>query len=104
MTFLCFIFIGRLNSAYCFPSCNKELQSILFYEILALIDLITEYLESHLRFVKQQDLYPHNAWLVVSRLCKIALSFEDWSKYEIDELSFDYFLNKYGYPFDPIVD
>ncbi len=107
MTFLCFIFIGRLNSAYCFSSPNEELKSILFYEILALMDLITEHLESNLRFVlsvKQEEDYPHNAWLVVSRLCKIALSFESWSKYEIDELSFDYFLNKYAYPFDPIVD
>jgi hypothetical protein len=41
-------------------------------------------------------------WLVLKRLCLIALSYEDWDKYQANELSFDYFLGKYAYPYDPL--
>jgi hypothetical protein len=41
-------------------------------------------------------------WLVLRRLCKIALSSEDWSKYEIKELSFEFFLENHSYPYDPL--
>ncbi len=102
--FLCFIFIGRINCIGLLPSFNERLENILFDEIFALMDLMTNYLDWNLLFVKQENLYPHNVWLVISRLCKIALSFEDWDKYQMDELSFEYFIGKYAYPFDPIVD
>jgi hypothetical protein len=101
--FLCFIFIGRINCIGLLPSFNEKLENILFDEIFALMDLMTNYLDWNLLFRQQENLYPHNVWLVISRLCKIALSFEDWSKYQIDELSFEYFIDKYAYPFDPSV-
>ena len=41
-------------------------------------------------------------WLVLKRICQIALSHEDWEKYQTNELSFDYFLDKYTYPYDPL--
>lgn len=41
-------------------------------------------------------------WLVLSRLCEISLSYEDFNKYHINELSFEYFLNKYTSPYDPV--
>jgi hypothetical protein len=41
-------------------------------------------------------------WFVLRRLCQIALSFEDWSKYEIKDLSFEFFLENHSYPFDPL--
>jgi hypothetical protein len=41
-------------------------------------------------------------WLILSRLCKISLSYEDFSEYYINELSFEYFLNKYTSPYDPV--
>jgi hypothetical protein len=101
--FLCFIFIGRINCIRLVPSFNERLENILFDEIFALMDLMTNYLNWNLLFREQDNLYPHNVWLVISRLCKIALSFEDWSKYQIDELSFEYFIDRYAYPFDPDV-
>jgi hypothetical protein len=102
--FLCFIFIGRINCISSLPSFNQTLENILFDEILVLMNMMTDYLAWDLLFRQQENLYPHNVWLVVSRLCKIALSFEDWSKYQIDELSFEYFVDKYAYPFDSTVD
>jgi hypothetical protein len=102
--FLCFLFIGRINCIGLLPSFNQRLENILFDEILALMNIMTDYLAWDILFRQQDNLYPHNVWFVVSRLCKIALSFEDWSKYQIDELSFEYFLDKYAYPFDPTVD
>jgi hypothetical protein len=42
-------------------------------------------------------------WLVLRRLCKAALSCEDWGKYQIEDLSFEYFLEKYASPFDSSV-
>jgi hypothetical protein len=41
-------------------------------------------------------------WIVLRRLCKIALSLENWSEHEIQGLSFNYFVEKYSYPYDPV--
>jgi hypothetical protein len=101
--FLLFVFIGRINSIGFLPSFNEKLENILFDEILVLMNLMTDYLDWNHLFKQQDNLYPHNIWLVVSRLCKIALSFEDWSKYQLDELSFEYFIDRYAYPFDSSV-
>jgi hypothetical protein len=54
-------------------------------------------------FEKEEEITePSKIWLVLSRLCQIALSFEDWSKYEINELSFEHFVEKHSYPYDPV--
>jgi hypothetical protein len=42
-------------------------------------------------------------WLILSRLCKITLSYENWEKYQLNDLSFEHFLEKYAYPYDSIV-
>lgn len=51
---------------------------------------------------KKQLLVSGKIWLVLARLCQIALSFEDWSRYEIQELSFEYFVENHSYPYDPV--
>ena len=102
--FLCFLFIGRINCIGLLTSFNERLESILFDEILALVEMMTDYIDWNLLFGKEENLYPHNVWLILSRLCKIALSFENWSDHQIDELLFEYFLDKYAYPFDQTVD
>jgi hypothetical protein len=45
---------------------------------------------------------PSKIWLVLKRLCQIVLSLEDWSKYELRELSFRYFVETHSYPYDPV--
>jgi hypothetical protein len=55
-------------------------------------------------FEKQEEITEAGKiWLILRRLCQTALSFENWSKYEIKELSFDHFLENYSYPYDPLV-
>jgi hypothetical protein len=55
-------------------------------------------------FEKEEEISERNKiWLVLRKLCQIALSFEDWSKYEIKELSFEYFVENHSYPYDPLV-
>jgi hypothetical protein len=54
-------------------------------------------------FEKEEEITePSKIWLVLKRLCQIVLSLEDWSKYEIRELSFRYFVEKHSYPHDPV--
>jgi hypothetical protein len=58
---------------------------------------------NNLIFENQEEITESSKiWLVLKRLCQIALSYEDWDKYQINELSFDYFLGKYTYPYDPL--
>lgn len=83
---------------------NKKTK-LIFYEISGLLD--NWILQTHHDFIffkRQEDEIMDNdrIWLILSRLCKIALSYEDWNRYEIDELSFDYFVKRYTSPYDPI--
>lgn len=75
---------------------------ILEYEIHSLLDFwITEY--NHIIFEKEGGITGSGRiWLVLARLCQIALSFEDWSRYKVQELSFEYFLEKHSYPYDAV--
>ncbi len=40
-------------------------------------------------------------WVVLSRLCKIALDYDDWEKYPTNKLSFEHFVEKYATEYDP---
>ena len=56
--------------------------------------------DKHQSFIGRSEI---KIWLVLSRLCKLVLSCEDWGKYQLQDLSFVYFLEKYASPFDPLV-
>jgi hypothetical protein len=74
-------------------------------EITALLDdwiLNTYYDFIFLKRPEDEIMNPDRIWLILSRLCKIALSCEDWDKYQVNELSFEYFVEKYTYPYDPV--
>jgi hypothetical protein len=90
---------------YIFNTFEEELQCI-FYEIEALLnDWILAIPNSNFIFLKRSDdeIMNHDRiWLILSRLCKIALSYKDWDKYQMNELSFEYFVQKYTRPYDPI--
>jgi hypothetical protein len=87
------------------PFCEK-MRNLLFYEIGGLLDdWILAICNIDFIFLKRPEneiMDNDRIWLIVSRLCKIALSYEDWNQYEIDELSFDYFVKKYTSPYDPV--
>lgn len=106
--FLTLIFDGRIELQPLEPYCyifNEEMRCIL-YEIHALLyDWILAIPNYDFIFLKRSEdeiMDTDRIWLILSRLCKIALSYEDWNKYQINELSFDYFVEKYTRPYDPI--
>lgn len=100
--FLSCIFIGSIedmNSTLW--ELKSEMVDILKNEIGPLLnDWMTEYNDAI--FEKEEMSDASKIWLVLSRLCKIVLSSEDWNKYPIKELSFEYFLSKYTSPYDPV--
>lgn len=81
---------------------KEETVLILEDEIHSLLDFwITEY--NDIIFEKDGAITGSGKiWLVLARLCQIALSFEDWNRYEIQELSFEYFVENHSYPYDPV--
>jgi hypothetical protein len=104
ITFLTLALVGQCESVFYFNILEEESKNVLFYELKTLLDLMYESL-SHL-FPKrsESELSDYDRiWLVVSRMCKIALSCENWGKYQIQNLSFDYFIQKYAYPHDSSV-
>jgi hypothetical protein len=83
---------------------NEKMKSIL-YEIVGLLDdwiINTQYDFIFFKRTEDEIMNPDRVWLILSRLCKIALGHEDWKKYQIKELSFEYFVEKYTYPYEPI--
>lgn len=102
--FFTYVFIGRIDLIPLFSVLNKKTKNILHDEIKVLLDYwMTEFYD--FIFLKREELELSDIdkiWLILSRLCKIALSYEDWKKYPINELSFEYFLEKYTHPYDPI--
>jgi hypothetical protein len=105
--FLTLIFSGRidLNLVEPYIFIFNETIKLIFYEISGLLDdwiLNTYYDFVFLKRSEDEIMNPDRIWLVLSRLCKIALSYEDWGKYQINELSFEYFVKKYTHPYDPI--
>lgn len=105
--FLTLILSGRVDLNFVDPFCyafNEEMKSIL-HEIDALLEdwiLNTYYDSIFLKRPEDEIMNPDRIWLILSRLCKIALSCEDWDKYQVNELSFEYFVEKYTYPYDPV--
>jgi hypothetical protein len=84
---------------------NEKLSYFLCSEIGGLLDdwiLNTNYEIFSRRENDEFISGPDRIWLILSRLCKIALTYDDWKEYQIDELSFGYFIEKYTYPYDPI--
>ncbi|OCQ89486.1 hypothetical protein BCD64_26410 [Nostoc sp. MBR 210] len=81
---------------------KEETIRILEDEIHSLLAFwITEY--NNIIFEEEGGITgPGQIWLVLARLCQIALSFEDWSRYEIQKLSFEYFVENHSYPYDPV--
>ncbi len=87
---------------------NEETSDILEDEIYTLIyywmiegsynELFSK--DKHEFFIGRSEI---KIWLILSRLCKLALSYEDWAKYQLQDLSFEHFLKKYARPFDPSV-
>jgi hypothetical protein len=102
--FLACVFIGRIDLITFFTSLNEETKNILHYEIKGLLDYwMTEFYSFIFLKREESELSDiDNIWLILSRLSKIALSYEDWDKYKINELSFAYFVEKYTRPYDPI--
>ncbi|MEL4897495.1 hypothetical protein [Crocosphaera sp. Alani8] len=102
--FFTYVFIGRIDLIPLFSVLNKKTKNILHDEIKVLLDYwMTEFYD--FIFLKREELELSDIdkiWLILSRLCKIALSYEDWKRYPINELSFEYFLAKYTHPYDPI--
>ncbi len=106
--FLTLIFFGRIYlnplETYCYTF-NEKMKCIL-YEILALLDdwilAIPNYDFIFLKRSEDEIMNPDRIWLILSRLCKIALGYEDWEKYQINELSFEDFVEEYTHPYDPI--
>jgi hypothetical protein len=100
--FLSCILSGGIEDA--FPASydlNNDFSAILQDEIKPLIDnWMTQYDDSI--FEMEDVSNASKIWLILSRLCKISLSYEDFSEYCINELSFEYFLNKYTSPYDPV--
>ncbi|MBV6626751.1 MAG: hypothetical protein KI793_28070 [Rivularia sp. (in: Bacteria)] len=81
---------------------KEETVLILEYEIHSLLDFwITEY--NYIIFEKEGGITGSGGiWLVLARLCKIALSYENWSIYKVQKLSFDYFLEKHSHAYDAV--
>ena len=83
---------------------NEKIK-LIFYEISGLLDNWILDTPHDFIFLKRQEdeiMDTDRIWLILSRLCKIALSYEEWDKYQINELSFKYFVDKYAHPYDPI--
>lgn len=107
--FITLVLSGRININFVEPYCHifddQKMISIL-HEIGALLtDWIIDHPYHDFIFSKRPEneiMNPDRIWLILSRLCKIALSFENWDKYQINELSFEYFQEKYTYPYDPL--
>jgi hypothetical protein len=100
--FLSCIFAGSIEDTFpTFYDLENDFSAILQDEIKPLIDdWMTQYNDSI--FEMEEVSNASKIWLVLSRLCKISLSYEDFNKYHINELSFEYFLNKYTSPYDPV--
>ncbi|WP_009633644.1 hypothetical protein [Synechocystis sp. PCC 7509] len=105
--FLTLMLSGRVYLNFLEPHIhifNENMKSIL-YEIGGLLDdwIINTYYDFiFLKRTEDEIMNPDRIWLILSRLCKIALGYEDWGKYQIDELSFDYFVKNYTHSYDPI--
>lgn len=88
-----------------FNTFEEELQCIL-YEIGSLLNdwilAIPNYDFIFLKRSEDEIMNPDRIWLILSRLCKIALSYENWDKYHINKLLFEYFVVNYTRPYDPI--
>lgn len=78
----------------------------ILYEIRALLDdwilAIPNYDFIFLKRSEDEITNTDRIWLILSRLCKIALSYEDWDKYQINGLSFEYFVENYTRPYAPV--
>jgi hypothetical protein len=98
--FLSLALAGQLESVFSFNIFEEDTRNILFYELRTLLEWMHD---SNVIFVKRSEpeLTDYDRiWLIVSRLCKIALSYENWGKYQIQDLSFEDFVKKYAYPYD----
>jgi hypothetical protein len=91
---------------------NQSTVEVLVNEIHPLIDcwVLGDYFyrqahdyNSDFIFEKEEEITePSKIWLVLKRLCQIVLNLEDWSNYEIRELSFRHFVEKHSHPYDPV--
>jgi hypothetical protein len=107
--FLTLILSGRIYMNFVEPYryiFNEEKMISILCEIYALLtDWILNHPDYDFIFSKRPDdeiMNPDRIWLILSRLCKIALSFENWDEYHINELSFEYFQEKYTHTYDPL--
>jgi hypothetical protein len=101
--FLSLALAGQLESVFSFNIFEEDTRNILFYELRTLLEWMHN---SDVTFFKRSELELTDydrMWLIVSRLCKIALSYENWEKYQIQDLSFEDFVKKYAYPYDSSV-
>jgi hypothetical protein len=97
-----------------YPYChrfNDELRAFMNCEIHGLLDswMIDVICNDHIFTKRPEDLAygddgisgADRIWVVLSRLCKIALDYDDWRKYPTNKLSFEHFVEKYATEYDP---
>jgi hypothetical protein len=103
--FLLCIFADSVGSVDKSFRLNQETVNILEDEVYTLVEYwMLDRSNDELFSRGNEDLFIGRSqikiWLLLSRLCKLALSYEDLGKYQLRDLSFEHFLEKYAYPFD----
>jgi hypothetical protein len=112
--FLAMVCSSLINSCNSYPYCHRfsdDLRAFMNCEIYGLLDswMINAIGYEHI-FTKRPEDLMHGAdgiygadriWVVLSRLCKIALDYDDWEKYPTNKLSFEHFVEKYATEYDP---
>jgi hypothetical protein len=104
--FLSLALVGQIESVFSFNIFEEETKNVLFYELKTLLDWMNNSFFDFI-FLKRPESELSDIdriWLVVSRMCKIASNYENWDRYEIENLSFEHFVKKYAYPYDSSVD
>jgi hypothetical protein len=112
--FLVMVFSSLIYVSHLYPYCHRfsdDLCAFLSCEIDGLLDswMINAIGYEHIFTKRPEDLADGNdgisgadrIWVVLSRLCKIALDYDDWEKYPTDKLSFEHFVEKYAAEYDP---
>jgi hypothetical protein len=108
--FLALVFSGIFGVMYPYPyKFSDEFLDFINCEIFGLLDswMIDSGCYEYV-FTKRPENSEHGhfgadrIWVVLSRLCKIALNYDDWEKYSIKQLSFEHFVEKYATDYDPL--